>query len=321
MTVGSFLGQLLFRPAWTADQLPDLSGQVAFVAGGCTGLGHSAAKHLALRGASVTVVAPDVASGESAVAALHSDSDQQSHGFVVASAVDLRSLSAAADEFLKTHSKLNILINADSISSHQFSLSEQGIEQTFHTNHFAPMLLTHKLLPLLEASQPSRIVNLTSMTHMIVLNSIDYQYFDVPEMFDENTRYNESKLASIHFTRELQDRLETKYALLNKPCNIYVNCVHPGAIKEDHPNDNRDLKHILLDSVKVNVEKGVITPLYAAAAPEIETMNIKGKYLVPYCTVAEPSLIAQDKETCVKTWQWSEYVFRHYFEPDFEMGI
>lgn len=47
-----------------------------------------------------------------------------------------------------------------------FELSKQGFESQFATNHFAHFLLTMKLLPTIESSQPSRIVNLSSMAHL-----------------------------------------------------------------------------------------------------------------------------------------------------------
>ena len=48
------------------------------------------------------------------------------------------------------------------LRSRQLPLSADGIEMTLATNHLGPALLTLLLLDLLQASAPSRIVNVSS---------------------------------------------------------------------------------------------------------------------------------------------------------------
>lgn len=73
----------------------------------------------------------------------------------------------------------------------------------------AHFYLTMQLLPLLEESQPSRIVNVSSWGH----NTIFFHGFDLESLNDESKysgfiSYGRSKAANILFTRELSQRLE-----------------------------------------------------------------------------------------------------------------
>ncbi|KAJ3064128.1 hypothetical protein HDU98_000144 [Podochytrium sp. JEL0797] len=322
MTVGSLFSQLLFRSHWTPSSLPDLTGKVALITGATSGLGFEIARQLVSQQCTVVIVARSHEKGVEAVASLQdlTACDVSRIGFVVADLQDMHQIQTLVKEFLQLHDSLHILIHAAIASTTgPFQLSKHGIERQFQVNHFSRMLLTHLLLPVLERSQPSRIVNLTSMAHMFVLGGIDYQMFDVEEAYNADTRYNETMLATVHFTRGLQDRLELKYTEMGKECRVFVNCVHPGAVNTSEKP--QDLTNRLLNSLKVDVEKGAITPLYVAAAPEVEEVGMKGAYFVPHCKVTMPSAVAQDRVKATTTWLWSEYVFRHYFEPEFEMGV
>jgi NAD(P)-dependent dehydrogenase (short-subunit alcohol dehydrogenase family) len=89
--------------------------------------------------------------------------------------MDLTSVEKAGDEFLHRNLPLHILVNNAGIFNSPYHSSKQyyitmhncrGIEGQFATNHFAPVVLTMKLISTLIASQPSRIVNLSSFQHV-----------------------------------------------------------------------------------------------------------------------------------------------------------
>ncbi|CAG8781001.1 10844_t:CDS:2, partial [Racocetra persica] len=85
-------------------------------------------------------------------------------------------------------------------------------------------LFTKLLLPKIKASQPARIVNLSSLAHRLVPErGIEFEKLNDPIAFDSMPRYAQSKLANILFTDELnkrylegeQSRIEEKNYLVN----------------------------------------------------------------------------------------------------------
>ncbi|KAI8612506.1 hypothetical protein BC830DRAFT_1083328 [Chytriomyces sp. MP71] len=318
------------RPCWSVDQLPDLSGRVALVSGGSNGLGLHTAIQLRAKGAQVIVISRTWTTSASEAEASPPDEDtamDRKQGpkieHIWADFSDLDSVKAAADKFKQRNLPLHILVNNVGCIA-DFSLAKHGIETQFTVNHFGPVVLTNELLPVIEASQPSRIVNITSMAHMFVFPKIFYENVNNQKVFDPEVRYNETKLANIHFTRELQRRLDAKYANLSRECAIYVNCVHPGAVDTNGPRENpkgHDVKNKLINSIRISVEKGALTQIYVAGARDVEEKGWKGKYFVPYCELADPSAIATNQDQAERTWDWTAYMLREHFDPDFDYCV
>ncbi|KAI9351461.1 hypothetical protein BDR26DRAFT_851100 [Obelidium mucronatum] len=218
--------------------------------------------------------------------------------------MDLFSVEKAADEFLDRKLPLHILVLNAGIMETPWGTSKQGIESQFATNHFA------------HPAQPSRIVVLASYSHEVNMklttgwNQDNYNAF---------VRYGESKVANIHFTRELQARLDAKHG--NSLCKVFVNCVHPGLVKTELTRDINQAAVLAAQPIMISTDKGAITQIFVAGAKEIESNNLKGQYFVPYCQVAEPSADAADKSQAIKTWIWTEKVMKEHFREDWTFGV
>lgn len=101
-----------------------------------------------------------------------------------------------------------------------FSLSEDGIETQFATNHVAHYYLTMLLLPVLEKSAPSRIVNVSSLAHKAPFRELNLETISDPSKYNKYIHYGKSKACNILFTRELNKRLEAKG--VNNVCDNYI---------------------------------------------------------------------------------------------------
>ncbi len=77
-------------------------------------------------------------------------------------------------------------------------VSEDGLEFRFQVNHLSHFMLTRLWLPLLEASAPSRIVNVSSGAQQ----PIDFDDVMLERDFGGGRAYAQSKLAQILFTVE-----------------------------------------------------------------------------------------------------------------------
>lgn len=328
MTYGSVATQLFTTPAFNPTKhLTSLVGKVALITGASTGLGKITATELAKKGAHVFCLGRSKEKTEAAVESIIKESGNDNVEFIQADLMDLKSVLAAANSFISRGSPLHILVNNAGIMAVPYALSKDGIESQFATNHFSHVVLTNALLPILIASQPSRIVNLSSLAHTRApLDGIHYSQLLSEESYHPQSRYAETKLANIHFTRLLQKKLQMLARSQGKECKVYVNAVHPGIVKTELSRNfakNKDVmtNETMLKIVSIDAFRGALTQIYVAASPEIEKESSFGNYFVPYCTMAEPTLCGKSDEMALQTWNWTETVLKEKFDSDWEWVI
>ena len=141
-----------------------------------------------------------------------------------------------------------------------YSLTEDGYESTFGTNHMGHALLTNLLLPTLlkTAEEPGadvRVVNVSSKGHMWAkAPGITYDQAAL-EQQAPLVCYGHSKLANILHARELQRRYPS----------ITATSIHPGAIITDIYNmmgEQRPILGYLFQFAKAVAAYGIIPDLY-----------------------------------------------------------
>ena len=196
-----------------------------------------------------------------------------------------------------------------------FETSKDGIESQFATNHFAPVVFTNLLIPIIIKSQPSRIVNLASLAHYNAPGGVIFDALNDKEKYDAWTRYGETKLANIWYSVILQERIDQIGAK-----DVYVNSVHPGIVKTELTRNMVEGRSFITNwfirNAMIDSKAGALTQIYAAAASQVETQGIKGKYFVPYCTVASPNKTGCDLEQAKKLWDWTETVLKEKFRDN-----
>lgn len=197
-------------------------------------------------------------------------------------------------------------MNNAGIANHAPGLTTDGYEIQFGTNHMGHALLTKFLMPLLlkTAKQAKnsdvRIINLTSNGHAFPpkggfipeackTNMADYYTF---------TRYGQSKLANILFTKALTKRYP----------GITSVAVHPGGVNTDLPADIQArhpwwawFLHPLLYLLK-SPEVGALTQVYAAVGDGAQG----SRYYVPTAQLGSESQYARDEGLVKRLWEWTE---------------
>jgi NAD(P)-dependent dehydrogenase (short-subunit alcohol dehydrogenase family) len=144
------------------EELFSLSGRVAVVTGGSSGIGAEMARALALAGARVVLVARDKV--RLTVAA---DTMRAAGGTVAFVAADLAlrdEVARAAEEASAAFGAADILVNAAGVNVRPPlpSLSVQDWDLTLAVNLTAPFLLGQRFGPLMAARGWGRIINVTS---------------------------------------------------------------------------------------------------------------------------------------------------------------
>jgi NAD(P)-dependent dehydrogenase (short-subunit alcohol dehydrogenase family) len=136
----------------------------------------------------------------------------------LASLDDIRRL---ADEVREATGELQVLVNNAGIGSglpegRERSESRDGIELRFQVNYLAGYLLTERLLHLVRASAPARIVFVASLGQM----PIDFDDVMLERSYSGIQAYCQSKLAQIAYGMALAERLD--------PQEVTVNSLHPS---------------------------------------------------------------------------------------------
>src|SRR5256712_3236114 len=148
-----------------ASDKATMKDKVVMITGANSGIGKAASLALAKMGATVVMVARNAERGEAARSEIIRESQNNSVDLLLADLSSLKSVRQLAAEFQKKYSKLHVLINNAGLFNQRRNVTTDGYENTFATNYLTPFFLTNLQLPTLEASAPSRIINMSSLGH------------------------------------------------------------------------------------------------------------------------------------------------------------
>lgn len=197
----------------------NMTGKTVLVTGSTDGVGRYVAARLASAGAKVLIHGRDEERGK----ALHDEIKREGRGEAAFYQADLSSLADVrrlADAVLADHQRLDVFISNAGIGSQNEGparqISVDGHELRFAVNYLAGFLLAYRLLPLLKASAPSRIVNVASLGQ----HPIDFDDVMITKGYSGSRAYAQSKLSQIMFTIDLAEEL--------KGSGVTVNSLHPA---------------------------------------------------------------------------------------------
>ena len=140
---------------------------------------------------------------------------------VSADLADLSQVRAMAEEVAAMTDHLTVLVNNAGIgkgSHDRRELSSDGFELRLAVNHLAPFALTQRLLPLLRAGAPSRIVHVASGAQ----EPIDPDDLHLERGYTGSRAYAQSKTAMITYGFALAKKLS--------PQVTTVNSLHPATL-------------------------------------------------------------------------------------------
>lgn len=137
------------------------------------------------------------------------------HGFV-ADFSDMNAVREMSNQVLEKISKLDVLINNAGIFKSPVDKTKDGLDIRFAVNYFAPYILTHTLMPLLQSSTNSRIVNLSSAAQ----STVKVGALNGEANVNVSEAYAQSKLALTMWSFDLAKKLD----------HISVIAVNPGSL-------------------------------------------------------------------------------------------
>jgi NAD(P)-dependent dehydrogenase (short-subunit alcohol dehydrogenase family) len=290
---------------YSTSQVPDLTGKTIVITGANSGIGLEAARTLATKGASVTLAVRNADKG--AAAAREIGHATEVRPLDLASLDSVRAFAADWGEL-----PIDILINNAGVMYTPELRTQEGFELQIGTNHLGHFALTNLLL----ANITERVVTVASNAHKtghldlgdLNWNTRTYSFFGA---------YNQSKLANLLFTGELQRKLSAAGS------TVIATAAHPGyAATNLTANTGSAIKGTLMavsDRVIAQSSRmGALPTLYAA------TEEIPGNTYVGPSGLGEwrgrPKIVgrtreASDEVLAAGLWSLSEELTGVTFAP------
>ena len=291
------------RQRWTSKDIPDQTARVAIVTGGNSGIGFEAAKVLAEKGATVVVASRNELRGAAAVQSIQASAQDAKVQLMLLDLADLSSVKRFSEQFQQDFGRLDLLINnAGVMMPKTREQTKDGFELQFGTNHLGHFALTLQLIPLLAATESSRVVNVSSSAQNFGKLDLDDLNWETRK-FDRMGSYGASKITNMLFTLELQRRLRAAGA------SCLTTACHPGWTATNLQQTSPVLR-ALNPLFGMKPWQGALPTLFAALAPQAEA----GKYYGPdgpggirgYPTENEPATACVDARAAKKLWELSE---------------
>jgi NAD(P)-dependent dehydrogenase (short-subunit alcohol dehydrogenase family) len=272
----------------------DLSGTVALVTGGYSGIGLETTRAIAGRGGLVIVPArrPEVARAALAgVDGVEVD---------VLDLADLEGVREFADRFIASGRPLDFVIANAGIMACPETRVGPGWEAQFATNHLGHYALVNRLWPAIRAS--ARVVVLASG-----VSRIHWEDLQLTQGYDRWAAYGQAKTANRLFAAQLD--------VLGREAGVRAFSVHPGYILT--PLQRHLTTQEMVDAGWIDEEgrpvgdlfnspaQGAATQVWAATSPALAG---RGGLHCEYCHVVEPSAMpgtATDPAEAARLWDLS----------------
>lgn len=314
-----------FNAQSTAEEIIkgiDLSGKIAIVTGGNTGIGLETTKTLAMAGATVIVPARNVEK------AMENLQDVPNVEIETMDLMNPSSIDAFTQKFLASGRPLHLLINNAGVMWVPLRRDSRGLESQLATNYLAQFQLAARLWPALKNADGARIVNVSSQGHQFAPFDFTDPNFLARE-YETLLGYGQSKTAVNLFSLELDHRV--------KESNVRAYSLHPGSIggtelgreaplelfqKMGFVDEEGQMLPEVLSSLKT-ISQGAATTIWCATSPQLD--HIGGVYCED-CDIASLSFsdtvsngvkpYSLDKTYAQKLWDWSEELTGIIFKAD-----
>jgi NAD(P)-dependent dehydrogenase (short-subunit alcohol dehydrogenase family) len=201
-----------------------LRGKRILVTGASAGLGVETTRSLAAHGAQLVGAARDLAKAEAATTEVRKAAAANGGSFelIELDLANLKSVRAAADRLLAKNEPFDVVIANAGIMATPFSLTMDGFESQFGTNHLGHFVFINRVAPLIRKG--GRLINLSSAGHRFSNVDLNDPNFERTP-YDPFLAYGRSKTANILFAVAFDQRHRNR--------GVRAAAVHPGVIQTE----------------------------------------------------------------------------------------
>ncbi|KAJ5785095.1 short-chain dehydrogenase [Penicillium pulvis] len=222
------------------------------------------------------------------------------------------SVRKAAEEVNAYPETIDVMINSAGVMATPYSVTKEGLELQFGTNHIGHFLLTNLILGnfLQKGATNIRVVNVSSSGHKRGPVRFDDPGFEHGKSYDKWQAYGQSKTANILFSVSLAEKLGAKGV---QSFSLYPGRMVTGIVKHLSMEDwlKAGWKH---SDGSMNTDPklkwtttrhGAATLIVAAYNPSISDQN--GSYMVnSQVNNSEAADYALDSQNAERLWRISE---------------
>lgn len=287
-------------------EIQDLQGKVFVVTGANSGIGLSAARSFAERGATVVLVCRDQDRGQQAQQQIRSSAPEARVELYLADFSLLASVAGIARRLLADFPVIDVLCNNAGGANGKRVATSEGFEKTFVTNHLSGFLLTRMLLPALLAAAgqgSARVVFTSSLGHKN--SALDFSDLNLQQDYTTLKAYGRSKLMNLLTARELQRR--------HQDARLICSSFHPGAVRTPIWSKGGALARMLgivMYPFMVSIERGADTLVWLAASADAGSVAANGNYFYERRQVSIAPFATD--EAAAALWSISEELVKPY---------
>ena len=235
----------------------------ALVTGATDGLGRGVAERLAAAGADLHLHGRDSERLGTTAEEIRDATGNERIQTHLADLSSLHQVRALADEVQGSAEQLGLLINNAGIGTGKPDLpvrqeSRDGYELRFAVNYLSGFLLTLRLLGLLRASAPARVVFVASLGQA----PLDFDDVMLERSYEAMRAYSQSKLAQINLANFLAERVPAE--------QVTFNSLHPASLMPT--------KIVLQQAGRSidTLEEGIDATMRLATDPELD--GVSGRF-------------------------------------------
>ena len=275
-------------------------GKNVVITGATSGIGLEAASQLAQLGANVIAVGRNEERCQAALDTIKSRVSDAKIEFVkanVAEQAEVRRLATEISQRLQSAGqKLDVLINNAGTFQYWLTLTLDGFEMQWAVNYLAPFLLTHELLPLLQAAPQGRVITTSSGSHYHT--RLHWDDIQLRRRYNGLLAYKQTKLADVLFSMEFNRRHRG---------DLQAFAADPGLVNTDIGLKTDSLIARWIWDIRrrggITAEESARGLVFLASEPSIQgSQHVYWKHSKPKA----PSKYALNEEVGRRVWEISE---------------
>jgi NAD(P)-dependent dehydrogenase (short-subunit alcohol dehydrogenase family) len=294
------------KSSWTVNNIPELKGKTILVTGANSGIGFEAAKEFSRKGATVILACRNMEKAEKALNDIKNEIPTALAEIMELDVSSLKSVQLFVEAFKAKHKSLDILLNNAGVMMTPYGKTVDGYELQFATNHLGHFALSGELIDLLRSTPGSRVVNVSSLAHMIGKMDFSDMMFENGKGYTPAKAYGRSKLANLLFTYELQRRFDSMNT------DTIAVAAHPGVSSTnlDRHIGDRGIFSVISKNMSQTSAMGALPSIRACVDPDVKG----GQYYGPgnfmnmtgYPILVRSNARSHNKKDAKKLWELSE---------------
>lgn len=301
------------KPTFTEKDVGSQAGKVFVITGSNTGVGYELVKMLYPSGATIYMAGRSEERIRDAIKSISSvkpaPATPATLKYLHYDLADLNSMKAAASEFAKQESQLDIVWHNAGIGGPKDLSTVQNIEGHIGINCVAPLLFTDLLLPQIKAAAKANKSARIVWTGSAITEGkappggINFKLIEAGKSTDPFADYAGSKVGNYWLAAECAKR----YA---KDGIISV-CQNPGNLKSEFYRHQPALMMLFVNRILHEPKMGAYTELYAGLSPEMTPEINNGTYIWPWGNMVKVHSRADINEgitngNSTKFWDWCQ---------------